>query len=290
MHEYGHQQWQPQYSDRVIEACAAKGLEFLGTATLPEYFLALLPEAQQTLIRQQPDPALRQLVRDLLVNQAFRQDIYANGKAPLWVGDAERALGQVRLISRRVQAADLERDDLFRFQLGAARMNGDREIFLPLMRRLQASPCTISELLTVRQPAFGLSELLPYLSLLLHAELVAIAPPRPDPEPAQRLNRHLLERVSMGAPYRYLAAPKLGQPVSLDRVGLVVLQALLQGHGGDQLRSVVAQQLDKLGISIAASDTGETETSALEKVLGEAREKLLPKMLELGVIEFTQPG
>lgn len=81
LHEYAHEQWQPLYCDQVIEACSNHGLTFLGSADLPEIFTGLLPSTHQQLIRQQSDPAMKQLVRDLLVNQPFRRDVYAHGKA-----------------------------------------------------------------------------------------------------------------------------------------------------------------------------------------------------------------
>jgi SAM-dependent methyltransferase len=83
LHEYNHSDWQPQYADQVIRQAAASDLDFLGSASLPEGFLGLLPEPFRPLLSQQSDPGRRELVRDLLTNQAFRRDVYVKGRDPL---------------------------------------------------------------------------------------------------------------------------------------------------------------------------------------------------------------
>ncbi len=251
VHEYAHQQWRPLYADQVIEACAAEGLTFLGSATLPESFPGLLPEAQQQLIRQQPGAAMQQLVRDLLVNQSFRRDVYGHGKVPLWAAEAEQQLAAVCLRPLRtgqLPAPNPQGELLFR--LGAAEIRVPAPIVQPLLQRLGEGAATLEELRALSQPEQGLKSLLPVLSLLLHARHLEIATPVRDPRPAQRLNALLLERVAAGAPYSWLACPAVGVAAELNRPSLLALHALQQGHRDATWRQAVTTSLTRQDISV----------------------------------------
>lgn len=99
LHEYNHSHWQPLYANQVIEPMRELGLDYLGSATLAENFEGLLPVPAQQQIQRQSDPALRELVRDLVTNQTFRRDVYVKGLDPLWPLEALAALEQLRVIS-----------------------------------------------------------------------------------------------------------------------------------------------------------------------------------------------
>lgn len=279
VHEYAHQQWQPLYADQVIEACAAEGLTFLGSADLPEFFQGLLPEGHQQLIRQQPDPAMQQLVRDLLVNQSFRRDVYVHGKVPLWAAEAERRLGAIRLrLCQPGQHQDPDPADELVFKLGAAEIRVPAPVCQPLFRRLAQAPATIAELQALGEPAHELKGLLPVLCLLLHARKLEIATPVRDPRPAQRLNALLLDRVAAGAPYSWLACPALGVAARLNRPGLLGLHAWACGHRGVAWRQAVTAALAGQGVR------------ADPQWLDGFEQQELPAFRELGLVSESGPG
>lgn len=279
LHEYPHQQWQPLYADQVIEACAEEGLVFLGSADLPEFFPGLLPEAHQQLIQEQPDPAMKQLVRDLLVNQAFRRDVYVHGKLPLWAGEAEQRLGEIRL-GRPPSAPSTAQDDDLVFQLGHAEVRVPETISWPLLQRLQQGPATVAELQTVSQPALDLKGLMPVLCVLLHGSRLQIVQPSSDPTPARRLNALLLERIAAGAPYRWLACPSTGGVLHLERMALLALHALQQGRRGSAASQVLAATMTRLGIQLAPEGS-----SSLEDWLERFVQEDLPSLQSLGLGE-----
>ncbi|MEN9878561.1 MAG: hypothetical protein RLZZ158_1600 [Cyanobacteriota bacterium] len=126
LHEYNHSHWQPLYANQVIEPLRELGLSYLGSATLAENFEGLLPVPAQQQIQRQSDPALRELVRDLLTNQAFRRDVYVKGLDPLWPLEASAALEQVRLCSLLDPDAPVD-ESSFRFPLAWGEFHGNRD-------------------------------------------------------------------------------------------------------------------------------------------------------------------
>ena len=258
VHEYTHQQWQPLYADQVIEACAEEGLVFLGSADLPEFFPGLLPEAHQQLIQEQPDAAMKQLVRDLLVNQAFRRDVYAHGRLPLWAGEAEQRLGEIHL-GRPPGAPALGQADDLVFQLGHAEVRVPETISRPLLQRLEQGPATIADLQALSQPALELRELMPVLCLLLNGSKLQIVQPAADPTPARRLNALLLERMASGAPYRWLACPATGGVLRLERMALLGLHALQQDRRGRAATQVLAATMARHGLQLEPDGSGNLE-------------------------------
>lgn len=145
LHEYNHAQWQPQYTDQVIRQAAELELLFLGSATLPESFDGLLPEAFRSLLAGQAETDLKQLVRDLLTNQSFRRDVYAKGRDPLWNLHASEAIQRLEVISL-IETEDLLQPDAFSFRLPFGEVQGNRVWFLGLMEHLQQGPCRLGDL------------------------------------------------------------------------------------------------------------------------------------------------
>lgn len=87
-HEYLAEAWEPMWSVDMIDAMAAEGLYFAGSATLRDAHEALLVDAAAArAIAQLATPRLRMLAMDFAVNRGFRRDVFAKG-AP--VADANR--------------------------------------------------------------------------------------------------------------------------------------------------------------------------------------------------------
>jgi SAM-dependent methyltransferase len=249
LHEYNHAQWQPQFVDAVLRQAASNELTYLGSATLPESFLGLLPEPFRELVAAQPDPEQRELVRDLLTNQSFRRDVFAKGRDPLWPLRATQALDDLQLIAL-VDADDLQQSDLFSFRLGFGEVQGNPAWFLAVMEALLAGPCSVASLRSERWPLeepTPLPELLQNLALLLHKGLIALVPPhQPDPQPAQRLNALIAADVAAGAPYSAVALPGTGNIRHLGDLELMLLDATLRGLSGEARIEALSESMATL--------------------------------------------
>lgn len=285
LHEYNHREWQPLYANQVIGQAQPLGLSHLGSATLAENFDGLLPEAFRPLIQEQQDPALRELVRDLLTNQSFRRDVYVKGRDPLWSGEALALLQEQRVVGI-ADSQLLRQDDAFQFRLGFGEVEGNRPWFGSLMASLADSPISLAEL-RAKLGATPLAELLQNLALLIGKGMVIPVPPERDPQPAQRFNRLVAERVAAGAPYRHLACPLSGNVHGFSDIDLLAFHALQQGQPeADLLRclDVSLQALDRKPIRAGQAVEGAERLAVLETMIAAFRRRSLPLMRRLGVL------
>jgi SAM-dependent methyltransferase len=252
LHEYNHSEWQPQYADQVIRQAANLDLEFLGSATLPDGFLGLLPEAFRPLLVQESEPDRRELVRDLLINQSFRRDVYVKGRDPLWNLEANARLRSLELILQS-PLPEPEANDAYCFQLGWGEVRGNAAWFDACLRGLSEGPCMIGaleeHLRQCGQPT-PTPELLQNIALLLQQGRIALSPPARDPAPAQRFNRHLATLVAGGGPYRSLASPASGNMIAVNEPQMMLLHAALQGAQGEALAAALGQNLAQLQRSL----------------------------------------
>lgn len=105
-HEFTQRGWEALYHADVARALAGAKLEYVASADLwwsdPGSYLT---EAQRTLLDAQAMPTLRETVRDVLLDTAFRRDIYIRGARRMhpmrqadWLGGCRLALaGEVPL-------------------------------------------------------------------------------------------------------------------------------------------------------------------------------------------------
>lgn len=252
LHEYNHSDWQPQYADQVIIQAASHDLEFLGSATLPDGFPRLLPEAFRPLLSQQSQPERRELVRDLLINQSFRRDVYVKGRDLLWSGEVNQRLRSLELLPLSPSQQRRE-GEVHSFQLSWGVVRGNATWFDACLRCLHEGVCTIGgleqQLRQSGQPT-PLPELLQNIALLLHQGSIALRPPARDPAPAQRFNRALAALVADGGPYRSLASPVSGNLIAMSDPQLMLLHAALQGAQGEALATALSQNLSQLQRSL----------------------------------------
>lgn len=214
--EYLNQHWQPRFADQLLALTASHKFSFLGSATLRDRFDGLLPAAQRQLIQAQPDRGRQELVRDLVVGQAFRKDVYAKGFQPLWRDRQQERIQELQLISLKPMEA-LADPLLYKLNLGITQMQGSEVILRPILELISEGPCSLAAIaarLARRsgdQPSAWQKRVFDQALLLLTTGLAAVVPDAEvDPEPAQRLNRHLRQAISAGAPYGVLAAPLIG--------------------------------------------------------------------------------
>jgi len=246
MHEYGHSQWQPLYSNQVIDQARQLGLSYLGNASLVENFDGVLPAAFRSQLQQQSDPLLRELVRDLLTNQAFRRDVYAKGLDPLWPRDALARIDQMRVLNL-LDAEAIAEEGCFRFPLSFGDVQGNRDWFLRLIERLGDQPRSVAELRQQLPATQSRPELLQNLALLLSRDAAVIVPPERDAGPGQRLNAHLAACVAAGAPYRAVACPLSGNVRPCTDVDFLALHALHQSGPQVDLSVAIEEGLQALG-------------------------------------------
>lgn len=289
-HEYNQKHWQPRFSDAVIRQAAGHGFCFLASAALADSFDALLPPAFSELLAEQEDPAMRQLLRDLLTNTSFRRDVYGRGVDQLWPLDAQQALGDLQIL-RLISDDQLARgnpQELFRFPLSFGSVQGNPDWFGAFLRAIGNEPRRLADLdgLEGLGP-LPLPELLQNLSLLLQKGLVAQLAPAVDPAPSQRLNRVLAARIRAGGPYRYLATPLTGSCIQISDLEGLALAAHFDGHSSLELVASLEANLQALGRDVQHQGrilTGDERNAFLRRQVDGFQRHTLPQLQRLGAV------
>lgn len=252
--EFNNGSWQPLFVNQMMAMAADAKLTYLASATLVENFEPFYLPAHRQILSDITDPALKELCRDLLINQAFRRDLYVKGRLGFW---GEEALRQIEAVSVVAMAGreDLEPEAALSLNCSLGELRGDPRLIRPLLEALFAGPTTIAalrrELAGVdggAGPLLPLPRLLRCLALLMEKRLVGLdSPAGSEPEAAERANAHLVRCIAQGAPYGALAAARVGTAIPLPRAGAIVLEGLLEGVPGGELAAHLQRRLAHQG-------------------------------------------
>lgn len=230
-HEYLNADWHVPYFSDVAEALSEAGLTFVGSARLLDRVNALhLPPAGVALLDRQKDPVVRESVRDFLVNQQFRPDVFARDARPL--SEAEQ---KARFDAQAfVLVCGLDEID---FQLTGAQGEVvlSEATYGPLAMALAAEdfrPKTTAELMT----APGVSGLRRPDVVAALINLVGMGVLRPARAFTAEIrarceghNRLVLERAVTGPHLKHMASPVVGGGVLTPRSAQLFLRAWLAG-------------------------------------------------------------
>lgn len=237
---------QPLYVGPMHRLCAEHGLTAVGSATLPEQCPVLLDPARRELLEQADDPALREVLFDLLINQSFRRDLFAHGVRPPVPAWRRQTLWQRSVLLRNGAWPE---DGRFETSLGHIEL--DVSFCQSLRQRLEAAPLELAELCQLTgQP---LDELLPLLAVLIHDERISLAglsDRERDDSTATAIagfNDRVVERAINGDPLGWLVSPLLLQPVPVSLVHGFFRELLGLPLSPAEVAQMVAMGVDQMG-------------------------------------------
>lgn len=240
-HEYMNESWQSFYCDQVHADLAAARLSFAATLDPVLNLEALsVPPALAEDYRRLSCPAHKHLFRDLLLNVAFRKDLFVRGPLPLAEAGRRRAWETAFLGRAPFHAAFAEE---FGCPAGVVRLDRD-----PLARAaydlLGERSASLAELHALAPG--GAAEMHNVLLLLLASEQVrpfAAAYAVPDgPLGLDAVNAVSLRQAVENGKGCWLASPALGNAVQLTLDECLMLDALLRGVPGDQVPARAAAE------------------------------------------------
>ncbi|MDR3511073.1 MAG: class I SAM-dependent methyltransferase [Caulobacteraceae bacterium] len=293
-HDHFNPTWTPMYFTEVQAPMAQAGLAYATTASLLDQLdeLNLTPEQIQMLAGL-PDPLQRESVRDFLVYQTFRRDLYVRDARALAPQDRGERLARQR-VALTVEAAAVAYDVTGEGEEVAL----TEDLYAPIIAALAAGdggPKTIAEL-------FGDPEVarLPP-GLVLDAIAVLIGSGRAHPAqsevavqaaraPCLRLNAHLARRARTSGEVRYLASPVIGAGVKVPRLEQLFLAARADGADGpDAWAAEVDAVFATQGLAVVKDGrTLETEAETRAELARLARAfeaDRLPLLRRLGVAD-----
>ena len=291
VHEYFTEDWrQITFSDmaRVLEDAK---LSFVGSAHLLDHVEAVnLSEAGQKLLSGIGHPILRQSVRDYLVNQQFRRDIFAKGSRRLSSLEQAEAFRQQPFV---LLTAPGDIPMKVKGSLGEATL--DEQFYRPLIESFASegfAPKTLGQV-AVRHPQLASA---PLVNLVQAAVVLTGAGHlHPAQQPARQaqarsaaLNRHLCERARSSDDFLFLASPVTGGGVPVNRQQQLFLLAAHKGKKtpSEQAKFVwdtLASQGQRVIKEGKALETPDENLAELSKQAEEFAETRAPILKALGV-------
>lgn len=287
-HEYMNQGWQPLYYADVARDLAAAKLDYVGSAELPMAFprLYLTPEKQEMLAAM-PDAAMRETVKDYLLNTPFRQDVFMRGTRRM------TSLRQMEWLQQMGLALTVPREAAtHEIAWAFGKMNGREDVFIPILDALATGPRTLAELTAL--PALnghtlaGLAEVAALLTASAQAAPYFACSARMDSESAHRMNRAVAQQSSLDDDYQTLASPLLGNGVGSGLVQRLIYLSLCQQLDetdaaviADRVRRIMAEQGRRI---TAPGDLLELEEAEVRRTVSAILEKRLPVWRQLGVL------
>lgn len=286
-HEYFNADWTPFYFADVAAELAEAKLGFVGSAYLLDQIdAANLTAGQQTLLASIDDPVRRQGLRDFMVNQQFRRDIFVKGALPLSMPESRALWSEQRF------ALSTARSEVPLKAAGAlGEVNLQAEVYAPILDALAAGPATFRQLTASKPVAdLGWARITQALAVLVGTgHLQPCLPAADEAKRAQRtraFNAAVMKRAESSAALQFLASPVTGGGVSVDRIQQLFLAGLAQ-KGGDPVAhawaalSAQGQTLLKDGQPLQGAEANLAE---LRRRFASFSDQRLPVLKHLGVV------
>ena len=226
VHEYLNKDWTPFYHGDVAGELGEAKLTFAATATILEQIDAInLTAEQQQLLAGIPEISYRETLRDYIVNQQFRRDIFAKGISTLRQTEVLSAWEQFSFVLS-VDVTEVPRT--VKGNLGEG--NLQPEIYDPIVGRLAAGPVSWTELVQVPEiAALGYPRIMQAMAIMIGCNVVQpclagdMAVRRAQ---ADAFNLAVMERARFSNDIVYLASPVTGGGISTDHITLLFLLAV----------------------------------------------------------------
>jgi len=229
-HEYFNRDWTPFYFEDVAAELSSAKLSYLGTVNLLDHVDEIsLTEGQQKLLQAETDPLRRETLRDFLVNELFRKDLFAKGALPHTFRSACGVWLETRfaLSVARAQVPPTIKGARGRIELHEAS-------YTPILDAFAGGPITIRELLT-RGGGLGMSweQVTRALTVLVGAgHLQPCLPEEGEDlrvESCRAFNLAVCKRAEDSEDLQFLASPVTGGGLFLDRFEQLFLLAIGEG-------------------------------------------------------------
>lgn len=286
--EYVHNHWQPAFVSDVINELAAVKLNYLGPATLPDIFENVLPAPVRELMRQQPNVALREQVRDFATLQNFRRDLYIKGKPSAWDIELSEALRETRVMVNPMVPRPATGEP-YKITGSTHELAGDHATFTAILDRIitHGGETAIGKLVDEERDNKRKATLIETLNMLLQSGWITPHIAEPNPRAAQ-VSIAIAKEVCLGAPYRQIPVPTTGGAVTLNETDLILTRLVGEGVPREQLGPPLLDTLNKMQRRLAkegrAVNGPEEEREVLNMLVRDYFAATLPFLKKFGVL------
>ncbi len=294
-HEYFNRDWTPFYSADVARELQAAKLTYVGSATLIENHRSVLMGQQAAaLVAKQATRERQELLKDFVINQRFRRDVFAKSIPNLPAAEANRELERVAIgLFKPAQ------DIAFQIKSPAGEFKFDNQLVRAVVANLADGPLTIAEL--PERPALKASpkaEVVKAAHTLLAAgqAVVFASAERRQPLPADSrrfgvptaLNRALASGAWEHPQRASLASPVAGTGYSLNQIDRALLAAIVE-HGMERAFDATAADVQKRGLTFNKDgkklEGPDANRAELRERFERFVERSMPLLRRLGILE-----
>ncbi|MFY0310399.1 class I SAM-dependent methyltransferase [Leisingera sp. D0M16] len=288
-HEYFNKDWTPFFFEDLAGSLAQAKLSFLGSVhPLDNVDSVRFTPQQQALLDAEPDPDRREGLRDVLLNEHFRTDIFVKGKlAHTPRGEIGAWFATPFALTRTYSGGALK------FHHRGKDLPLEQAQYAPVLKALAQGPATLRSLLD--QGVFGAMD---WGSIALMLTVLAgtgiITPCLPLEGLAERaaacraFNQAVCKRAEDSEALRFLASPVTGGGVELDRFEQLFLLARSEGletpaDWAALAWRILAPQGQRLQHEGRVLETEEENLALLRARAGNFAARRLPLLESLGV-------
>lgn len=229
-HEMFNADWTPFHFADLAEELSEAKLSFLGSTSLLDHIddLCMTPE-QIAVLDGEADPVRRESLRDVLVNEQFRSDLFVKGARRHTERGAVGAWFETPLaLVQRYSGG------LLKLNWRLKEIELDPAQYIPILEALGSGPITVRGLLD--QGAFGQmtwAEISRLLTILVGAKVLSPCLPLEGAQArkaqCQAFNLAVCKRAEESETLRFLASPITGGGVEVDRFEQLFLLAYSEG-------------------------------------------------------------
>lgn len=288
-HEYFNQDWLPMSFSKMNDWLSQAKLTYATSANLLDHVSSVngTPE-QLALLHSIEDPIFRQTVRDFILNQQFRKDLWVKGPRPMT--PLERV---ERMRQQRVCLLKNRQEVVFKFPGPIGEVTLQETIYAPIVDALvDHQPKTIAQLEgTLSSQSIRMDQLLQAILVLVGNGTLGLAQ---DPQvvskvkkTTEKLNDCIKERSRSQNEIYHLTSCVTGGGIRVSRFGQLFLLALQSGKKTPEEWATYAwQYLQMQGQKlIKESKTLESSEDNLKELIEQAKtfEMQLPILKALQV-------
>lgn len=230
-HEYFNRDWHPMYfSDlsqwlkpaKVSFACSASFLDHIDAANLSD--------EQQSLLASLPDPNFKQTVRDFMVNQQFRKDLWVKGQRRI-----DPITQKSRLRAHSIILTTQRSNIVLEIQSARGQVNLNETIYNPIIDALSDHDVhTIGDLeKSLQNQGISLTQIVQAVIVLAAAghvySVLGDGKTSLGIETCQKANQEFINRSKTSSDFNYLASPLLGGGFPVTRFQQLFLLAMSHG-------------------------------------------------------------
>jgi SAM-dependent methyltransferase len=293
-HEFLNRDWTPYFHVDLAGELAEAKLTFVASANMLDHVDMLnLTAEQQQLLAEIPNPAVRETLRDYIVNQSFRRDVFVKGPVPM-SGTETQAIWRSMRFALCVPKASVSLT--VTGPLGEATLQA--ETYGPLLDALVAAGeggsggMTVAELMAVPEVRpMGAARLQQALVVMTGAGWLhpcgSAAREDERRKAATAFNDVVRGRSLTSADITVQAAGVSGSGVSVDRVGQLFLRALSGGAADpvDYVVRILRAQGEKMVKDGTVLETPEENAAEIAARWEAFRTDHLPCLTRLGVFQ-----